>query len=137
MVNTSEISSVYSTLFIAVVAKYDVMWSDNEIDAETYAKLVGQASSQLVTLAAELVQKQEQVDINVEKTIEDINIAKKQSTKVDQEISLLIEQEKLAYTERLLKDKQAAKLGLDNVMKLSEASKDSTLSFVYTPSYEA
>lgn len=42
----------------------------------------------------------------------------------------------LKYTEQVLKDKQAAKLGLDNVMKQSEASKDSDANFVYTPRYE-
>ena len=43
---------------------------------------------------------------------------------------------KTAYTERVVKDKQAAKLGMDNVMKLSEANRLSTPSFVYTPTYE-
>jgi len=42
----------------------------------------------------------------------------------------------LKYTEQVLKDKQAAKLGLDNVMKQSESSKDSDPDFIYTPRYE-
>jgi hypothetical protein len=42
----------------------------------------------------------------------------------------------LKYTEQVLKDKQAAKLGLDNVMKQSESSKDSNPDFIYTPRYE-
>lgn len=42
----------------------------------------------------------------------------------------------LKYTEQVLKDKQAAKLGLDNVMKQSESNKDSNPDFVYTPRYE-
>jgi hypothetical protein len=40
------------------------------------------------------------------------------------------------YTDRVLKDKQAAKLGLDNVMKQAEASRASDPAYVYTPSYE-
>ena len=39
------------------------------------------------------------------------------------------------YTDRVLKDKQAAKLGLDNVMKLAEASRNADADYVYTPSY--
>ena len=39
------------------------------------------------------------------------------------------------YTDRVLKDKQAAKLGLDNVMKLAEASRNADVNYVYTPSY--
>lgn len=61
-VNTTEITSLYNSLVAAMVAKYDDMWASNEIDAETYAKLVGQASSQLIALSAELVQKQESLE---------------------------------------------------------------------------
>lgn len=50
---------------------------------------------------------------------------------------LLDEQLRGAFTDRVLKDKQAAKLGLDNVMKLSEASRASNANFVYLPSYIA
>ena len=46
------------------------------------------------------------------------------------------EQAKTAYTDRVLKDKQVAKLGLDNVMKQSETARDADPSFVYTPNYE-
>ena len=48
---------------------------------------------------------------------------------------LLDEQIKVTYTERVLKDKQAAKLGMDNVMKLTEDSRTNSTSFVYTPIY--
>jgi hypothetical protein len=46
------------------------------------------------------------------------------------------EQLKATYAERIVKDKQAAKLGLDNVMKTSEESKALNPNFVYTPKYE-
>ena len=39
------------------------------------------------------------------------------------------------YTDQVLKDKQAAKLGLDNVMKTSEANRDSDTNFIYVPNY--
>jgi hypothetical protein len=49
-------------------------------------------------------------------------------------------QVKSTYADRVLKDKQAAKLGLDTVMKRSEDAKQTALdndtSFVYTPNYE-
>lgn len=232
-VNTTEITSVYNSLFAAMITKYDTMWSDNEIDAETYAQLVGQASSQLVQLAADLVQKQEaldqdvllkqaQIDIAAEelalkktqlvatrasteaelekqwgyevtrdpitdeiilgastglgKIDKDIDIAERgmveqettgvaqrtilateeqakqyevdnllpeQLLKIQEEIDLLqtqdqvaLEQIKTAYTERVLADKQAAKLGLDNVMKLAETARAGDVNYVYTPNYE-
>lgn len=48
---------------------------------------------------------------------------------------LLEVQAATAYTERVLKDKEAAKLGLDNVMRLSEAARDADPNFIYTPNY--
>lgn len=128
MVNTNEISIVYEALFTTMVAKYDDLWGSNEIDAETYAKLVGEASSQLMSLSAQLVQKQEELEVVKDKGLEEILGQQKQNLLLDEQILL-------AYTERVLKDKQAAKLGLDNVMKQSEASKDGDANFVYTPKY--
>ena len=158
-VNTTEISSVYSTLLSAMIAKYDIMWTDNEIDAETYAKMVGQASSQLVQLSADLVQKQEsleadnslkakQLEIATQelaiKVYEVTNLLPEQLAKIQEEVDLLqtqdlnaLEQVKLVYTERVLKDKQASKLGLDNAMKLSETSRAGDANNIYTPKYEA
>jgi hypothetical protein len=49
---------------------------------------------------------------------------------------LFTEQTKTTYTDRTLKDKQAAKLGMDNVMKLSEDSRKRDPNFIYTPNYE-
>lgn len=49
-----------------------------------------------------------------------------------------IDQEgKLLYIERILKDKQTAKLGLDNVMKAAELEKASNPNLIYTPKYES
>lgn len=193
-VNTTDITNTYNSLFTAMVTKYDEMWTANEIDAETYAKLVGQASSQLVQLSADLVQKQEalekdnalkqaQIDVatkEVDLKSQQIALAKAQADreyvitlatvdkelgytytldvednivrsslsdsatgKIDYEVAniqsqgkLLEAQEKLSYTDRVLKDKQAAKLGLDNIMKLSEASRDADVNFKYSPNYE-
>ena len=56
------------------------------------------------------------------------NILPEQLEKVKEDAAIL-------YTARVEKDKQAAKLGLDNVMKTSEASKDTEANFVYTPKY--
>lgn len=55
--------------------------------------------------------------------------------KLDYEKDLVKEQTKAAYTDTLAKDKQAAKLGLDNVMKLSEAARDADVNFKYSPNY--
>lgn len=53
----------------------------------------------------------------------------------EKEISLKEAQIKTAYVERVIKDKEAAALGLDNVIKLREASRAND-TYVYVPAYE-
>ena len=53
----------------------------------------------------------------------------------EKEISLKEAQIKTAYVERVIKDKEAAALGLDNVIKLREASRANG-TYVYVPAYE-
>jgi hypothetical protein len=64
-----------------------------------------------------------------------IQAALAQSIQFNLQKDLVEEQTSSAYTERVLKDKQAAKLGLDNVMKSSEVSRDADDDFIYTPKY--
>ena len=54
---------------------------------------------------------------------------------IEKEIALKEEHIKTAYVERVIKDKEAAVLGLDNVIKLREASRTSG-TYVYVPAYE-
>jgi len=64
-VNTTEIQNVYSTLYDTAVAKYDTMYTEDKIDAETYAKLVGTVSADMMKIAVDTVQKQELLDKDV------------------------------------------------------------------------
>lgn len=52
--------------------------------------------------------------------------------KVDKDIALIEEQEKSVYVERVLKDKETANLGLDEVVKTANTNPEA----VYTPKYE-
>ena len=178
-INTTAITDLYSSLLTAMVAKYDAMWANNEIDAETYATLVGQASSQLIGMSAELIQKQEALEadnaLKAEQLLvlqEDVKLKKaeadaayvKMLASIDKEMGysytldtngdvirsslvdtadgtidydreLKLVQTEVLYTDRVLKDKEAAKLGLDNVMKVAEADRAADPNFVYAPSY--
>jgi hypothetical protein len=51
-------------------------------------------------------------------------------------IELKEAQLKIAYTEQVIKDKQAAVLGLDNVVKNKEAERLANPAAIYTPQYE-
>lgn len=82
--------------------------------------------AQQTLLATEEEAKQYEVD----------NLLPEQLIKVQEEIDLLQSQDRALYTDRVLKDKQAAKLGLDNVMKNAEATRAADPTAVYTPNYE-
>lgn len=45
-------------------------------------------------------------------------------------------QKQVTYVERVIKDKEAAALGMDNAIKISQTSKASDDTYVYTPQYE-
>lgn len=47
-----------------------------------------------------------------------------------------LEQVKATYTERVIKDKQAVDLGLDNAYALAKNAKEADAAYVYTPYYE-
>lgn len=59
----------------------------------------------------------------------------KEITSIQTSIDLTEEQRNTAYTQRVMADKQVAKLGLDNVMRISEAARDQDADFVYDPQY--
>ena len=63
---------------------------------------------------------------------EELETSNKQQLILDEELSLKVEQIKNSYTERVIKDKQAAELGLDEVVKNANMSPQA----VYTPKYE-
>ena len=196
-VNTTTMVNTYTTMVDAVVARYTSMWNSNQIDAETYAKLVGEASSQFMQLAAELVQKQEQLDVQNQLTAQQVlneakqlelitkqveiagqelllkqkqvdvteremvekeltgavqrvilateeqakqfevdNILPLQKADAEKSVELKEQQRKVAYTEQVIKDKEAARLGLDNVVKQAETARATLDTYVYTPRYE-
>lgn len=83
---------------------------------------------------AELARLQKQTDVAERGMIEQEATGIKQRLVLDKDILLKEEQEKLAYTERVIKDKQAADLGLDNVYKQIEIDKADP-DFIYTPKY--
>ena len=120
-VNITEIGNVYTSLLTKMLTKYDDMWSNNEIDAETYAKLVAQASTQLVQLSADLVQKQEQLDKDID--IKERNMVLQESELADKLLTAA-KQRVLLDEEKETADKNQALL---DVQKDIETYKKDTL----------
>ena len=57
-----------------------------------------------------------------------------QEKQIEAQVDLLVEQKKVSYVERVIKDKEAAALGMDKVVKV--ANTPATTEEVYTPKYE-
>lgn len=117
-VNTIEIGATYNTLFTQVIATYNTLWNDNKIDAETYAQLIGQASAQLLTLAAELTQKQQQIDKDLDVKERQMLIAEAESVKrlilLDEEKETADKQQLILVQELALKTYENLTLQVDN-----------------------
>lgn len=86
------------------------------------------ADLQQIVLATEEELKTAQKDEILDATV-------RANTQLSDGLLTSAEQREGMYTDRVVKDKQAAKLGLDNVMKKSEASRDGDADFVYIPNY--
>lgn len=64
-----------------------------------------------------------------------IEVAQKELEMKQLEVGIREQELALKYSERVYKDKETAKLGLDNVMKQSEETKIADPLFVYKPRY--
>ena len=99
--------------------------------------------------AKQLLQVVKQTDVTEREMVEKESTGTKQRILLDEEkatsdaqqlilakdLLLKAEQIKTTYTDRVVKDKQASKLGLDNAMKQSEAARQSDPTLIYTPKY--
>jgi hypothetical protein len=63
---TTEITNLYDAMFNAAIVKYDRLWTDNKIDAETYAKLIAELSGSLLQMVPGIVQQQAQMEKDIE-----------------------------------------------------------------------
>lgn len=146
--NTGK-TGVFDRLMASVNENIEIQYQDNRITGTDYANVyLGSLQSVLSQSIQFVLQEQlseaqisgilkdndikdEQLNIAViDKAVKQFeldNLLPEQLLKIKEEVDLL-------YTDRVLKDKQSAKLGLDNVMKQSEESRSDT-AFVYTPKY--
>jgi len=128
-VTNSSNTGIFDKLMSSVNKNIEEQFLEGRITTAEYATVY------LGSLQAVLAQS---VQYNLQEAITEAQIVGIESDNLlkARQIVLVNEQIKNAYTERVVKDKQAAKLGLDNVMKLSEEERVFTPSYVYTPKYQ-
>ena len=111
-------TGVFDVLMDAVNKNINIQYQNNRITGNDYANVY------LGSLQAVLAQ-------SVQYALQE-KVAEAQIDNLIAQTALTEEQEKDVYTSRVIKDKQAANLGLDLVVKAANSSPEA----IYTPKYE-
>jgi len=119
-VNTDEIAATYSALLASTTASVGGMWDRNEIDAETYANIISKASVDLISMSADLVQKQEQLDKDLD--IKERQMLEAEATGSKQRIA--IDKDNLLKDDELLiNEKKKAQIEADTTERLDSTTR--------------
>lgn len=108
-------TGIFDQLMAAVNKHIDYQYLNNRITGSDYATVYLGSMQAVLAQSVQFALQDQLVEAQITKTLEDT---------------------RNVYTDRVVKDKTAAKLGLDNVMKQSEESRTTDSNFVYTPRYE-
>lgn len=116
-------TGVFDVLIAAVNKNIEIQYQKGRITGSDYAQVYLGGMQAVLQQAVQWVL---QADTNAAQ-VDDIR----------KSIELKDAQLKIAYAEQIIKDKEAARLGLDNVMKNAETERLTNSTMVYTPRYEA
>ncbi len=108
-------TGVFDKLMSAVNKNIEVQYQKGRITGSDYAQVYTQSLQATLQQAVEFLLRKDLTEAQIE-------IARQQAIS--------------AYVERIGKDKEVAKMGLDNVMKNAEAERLTNGTMVYTPQYE-
>ena len=108
-------TGVFDKLMSAVNKNIEVQYQKGRITGSDYAQVYMQSLQATLQQAVEFLLRKDLTEAQIE-------IARQQAIS--------------AYVERIGKDKEVAKMGLDNVMKNAEAERLTNGTMVYTPQYE-
>jgi hypothetical protein len=108
-------TGVFDKLMSAVNKNIEVQYQKGRITGSDYAQVYTQSLQATLQQAVEFLLRKDLTEAQIE-------IARQQAIS--------------AYVERIGKDKEVAKMGLDNVMKNAEAERLTNGTMVYTPQYK-
>jgi hypothetical protein len=115
-------TGVFDKLMEAVNTQIESQYLNNRITGSDYANVYLGGMQAVLQQSMQFALQEQLTEAQIEDVLASTNLKK--------------EQLKATYAERVVKDKQAAKLGLDNVIKTSEESRALDANFVYSPRYE-
>jgi tetrahydromethanopterin S-methyltransferase subunit H len=118
-------TGVFDKLMDAINTNINLQYENNRISGSDYANVYLGSIQAAMAQAVQFVLQEQVTEAQVDTARADIDVKER----------LTVSQLEAAYTDRVIKDKTAAKLGLDNAMKLSEDARDATPGFIYVPNY--
>lgn len=137
-------TGIFDKLMVSINTNINAQFENNRITGNDYANVYLGSMQAAMAQSIQFALQEQLTEAQVDAVRADIDVKERltvsqlaaEAADLDVKERLTVSQLENAFTDRVIKDKQAAKLGLDNVMKLSEASRDADDAFVYTPQYE-
>lgn len=146
-------TGVFDKLAEAVSANIQIQYDQGQIKGSDYANAYVASLQNVLQQSIEYVLREKLTSAQIDDIAKSIEVKERsmvvqeseladklltsarQRAVMDKDIEVKTEQKKEIYTDRIIKDKQAAALGLDSVVKMKEASRASG-TYVYIPAYE-
>lgn len=144
-------TGIFDKLMVAVNTNIDLQFQQNRITGNDYANVYLGSIQSAMSQSMQFVLQEQLAEAQVDTARADIDVKERLTasellTRIEQRAQIVADvdtKERLtvseldnAFTDRVIKDKQAAKLGLDNVMKNSEGARLADPNYIYTPNYE-
>lgn len=114
-------TGVFDKLLAAVNKNIELQYTAGRIKGADYANVYLGGIQSVLQQSIEYVLREKLIAAQVDDVIKGIELKESQK--------------KLTYTETVIKDKEAAALGLDNVTKIREESRKINADYIYIPAY--
>lgn len=133
-------SGVFDVLMNAVNKNIESQYTKGRITGSDYATVYLGAIQSVLAQSVEYVMKEKVSEAQVDNMVADTGFKDREVTVTElnseKQRAIMDEELRLKYVERVIKDKAAADMGLDNVYKQVEEAKVSNPDYVYSPKYK-
>ena len=133
-------TGIFDVLMSAVNKNIESQFNKGRIAGADYATAYIGAMNAVLAQSVEYVMKEKVSEAQVDNMVADTGFKDREITVTElngqKQRAIMDEDLKLKYVERVMKDKAAADMGLDNVYKQVEVSKSANPNYVYSPKYE-
>lgn len=119
---TIEGTGVFDKLMQSVKAQLTDEYDNGRLKGPEYAQVYISTIQAVLSQSIEFTLREKLTEVQIDSALKDIEL---------KEI-----QKQVAYVERVIKDKEAAALGMDNAIKIAQTSKVADNTYVYTPQYK-